>query len=936
MFDEAKCYDAAVFGGGLCGFAAARTLARRGAAVLLVERRPVLGWELTWAYHRVLGTPAGETAGWFAAAMTAAGGCRDGQLDPPIAELVLDREAAAAGMDVLLYAQHVAVSCREGRLTGVVLGTKAGELVVRARAVLDATENALLWRLAGGEAEPPEDPAARYALVLNNVSPDAATDVEGAAVRPAPWPGEAAVEFTVPDGDIRSARLALPDVLRAVREQAPVPDEALVTAVAVEPYPMSPWRSAKRDGPALNLIPAAPWRASTMFGGALSASQRLAIGDHAAGNTVHALAALMAPDPEEAAPQSQVAPPAHAADVVVCGGGTGGAFAAIAAARRQAKTLLLEAGTGLGGVGTGGGIHSYYHGVTGGLQDEADARLEELTPLFGPPDKTQGFHPWAKQVVLEQMAHEASLQVVYNTTITGVRTEHVPSALPARSDDRGERVRRITAVVAAGPDGNALYEASAFVDGTGDGDVAALAGASFTFGREADGLPHAYSLPAGRLSDDGTLRITNFDAGYCDPTDPVDMTRARRRALQHYWTDRFDAASRLLYIAPVLGLRNSRLVEGDYVLTFADEIAGRQFPDVVAYATSHFDNHGFDFENESDEAMLWVWMLGNWGRRFGCEIPYRCLLPRGIEGLLMACRALSITHDAHNQLRMQRDLQRVGEAAGIAAAMAAQRGSTPRELPIEDLQAELLQTGALGKPEPRQLPAPRQEADIHDASWVPPQPPARPAAEWAERLGTEDGPEAAWQLLRQGTDALPHLLDAAKSEAPACRFWAATALAMMRRPEAAPELRTALAGRRDSEREGRKTAPLWQGAMILLGRLGDRQAVPELCKVLTDSGGGLDTLIAAVRALGRIGDPAAAPAIEQMLERDDLPTERTLQVSVAAVGQVVEDSRWQLDLAGAEALAKLGTPRPDLIQRHLHDERALVRRYAQRLAEDGS
>ena len=940
MFDPTQCYDVAVLGGGLCGFAAARSLARRGARVALIERRPVLGWEATWAFHLELGDADGDTARWLAQAMTAAGGCRDGLLDAPIAEMVLDREAAAAGIDLLLYAQPVAVAREGDRLAGVVLGTKSGELVVRARAFIDATDNALVWRLAGGRAEPPERAVARQTLFLNGASEGAVAEPvalgdAGAAhslnLHPSIWPGEVAVAFGIGGCDIRVARRALPDVLRAVRERVPGVADATVTAVGNEPCPLAAWHIADPGGVvAENLFPAAPWGAAALAQGALTVSQRLGIGDEAAKAVHEALGSLPAPAAGQPVPHSRVEPPAREADVAVCGGGTGGALAAIAAARQGASTILIEQNTCLGGIGTGGGIHSYYHGVAGGLQDDVDARVAELAPLFGP---AVGFHPEAKKAALELLAHEAGVEILYGTTVTGVHAEPVPSELPARPGAGAEPAHRLRAVVAAGHEGNTTIRAKAFVDATGDGDVAAMAGASFTFGRAADGMPHAYSLPAGRLGKDGKLLLTNFDAGYCDPTDVIDMTRARRHALGHYWRGRFEADTRLTYIAPILGLRNSRQVEGDCRLTLADEIAGRKFPDVVGYAYSHFDNHGFDYENESDEAMLWVWLLGNWQRRIGCEIPYRALLPRGVEGLLVGCRALSLTHDAHNQLRMQRDLQRVGEVAGIAAAMAAARGVTPRGLPIEALQAALLESGALGPPERPKLPEPNAPAGLHDQSWLPPQPPALPAAEWAAKLGTDESQEATWALLRQGDDALPLVLDAAKSDKPATRFWASVALAMMGRAEAAPELRACVAERRSDAPEGLKTAPPWQSAMVLLGRIGDRQALPELCAALGDPEAGLDALIAAVRALGRIGDCAAAPAIEALVARTDLPAERVLQVSGAAVNAVVEDARWQIDLAAAEALARLGSPRPLLAERHTHDERALVRRHAQRVLQ---
>ncbi len=939
MFDPATGYDVAVLGGGLCGFAAARGLARSGARVVLVERRPVLGWEATWAFHTELGDARCEAARWLSEAMAAAIGARGGLVDPPVAEILLDGEAAAAGIDVVLYAQPVAVAVADGRLTGVLLGTKSGEVHLRARAFVDATDNALAWRLAGGEASPPASPAARHTRFLNRAPEGAVAEplpVGGAGaagrvdVRPTLWPGELAVAFAVGRCDVRVARLAVPEALRAARGQLPALGEAVVTAVGAEPYPLESWQVGAAPDAAANLFPAAPWAHSGFLAGAgLTVSQRLAIGEAAGAAVAEALASLPEPPADAPLPHSQVAPPAREADVVVCGGGTGGAIAAIAAARQGATTLLVEQGTCLGGVGTGGGIHSYYHGVAGGLQDDVDARVAALAPLFGP---ASGFHPEAKKVALEQLAAEAGVEVVYDTTVTDALTEAVPTELPAAAGSAGP-ARRLTAVVVAGPEGNATLRAKAFVDGTGDGDLAAMAGAAFTFGRAADGLPHAYSLPAGRLSDDGKLLITNFDAGYCDPTDVADMTRARRHALGHYRRPRYEAATRLVYIAPILGLRNSRQIVGDGRITLADEIAGRQFPDVVAYAFSHFDNHGSDYENESDEAMAWVWLLGNWRRRIGCEVPYRALLPRGVEGLVVGCRALSLTHDAHNQLRMQRDLQRVGEAAGTAAAMAAARGLTPRELPVGDLQAALLATGALGPREQPRLPEPQAEPAIHEASWLPPQPPALPAAQWAAQLGGEQAPQAAWQLIRRGDEALPLLLEAARADEPARRFWASAALAMLRRPEAAPELRAALVERRAESPEGRKTAPLWLSALVLLGRIGDREAVPALCQVLDDPEASLDALIAAVRALGRIGDPAAVPALEALVARDELPTRRELQISGAPVNPVVEDARWQLDLAAAEALARLATPRPDLAERHANDDRALVRRHALRIAE---
>jgi hypothetical protein len=411
------------------------------------------------------------------------------------------------------------------------------------------------------------------------------------------------------------------------------------------------------------------------------------------------------------------------------------------------------------------------------------------------------------------------------------------------------------------------------------------------------------------------------------------MTRARCVGLGHYRRRPFDADTRLLAVAPLLGLRNARQVIGDYQLTLADEIEGREFPDVIAYAYSHYDNHARDFENESDAAVFWVWALGQWRRHIGCEVPYRCLLPRGVEGLLVACRGISVTFDAHHQLRMQRDMQRIGEAAGIAAALAVRGGCTPRQVNMRALQAELAASGALGKPELRKLPAPAEAALVlHESAWKPAPPPARPVVELVQRLGTEDNADAVWRLVRTGPVAAPELLKVLRGEDPEKRYWAAVALAGMDRAEAGEELIRCLDARIEKPLDPRIGAPRWLAAVALLGRLRERRAVPAIAAVLHDASASLDARIAAVRALGRIGDASVAPQIESMLERTDLPAVRVLS-SASGRPVVEEDCRWQLDLATAQALAGLGRPRPDLARRHLDDPRLLVRRQASRVLE---
>ena len=935
----ADTYDVIVCGGGFSGVAAALTLRRAGFSCHIVEPRSALGWEATRAGMLDWTGDKSETGALFAELMTARGGLRHGRLDAPIAEVTLDELVENSGADLLLHARAVGAGTRDGSVLTVHIAAKATEFDVAARAIVDATRSGLVWTRTEGQITPPDTSDAVFTVFFSRCEPlpecvvrlGELGGVSGVVLRSGVWPGDLAAEFHAPAGSLIAARLALPDFLRALRASVAELADAIVTHTALETFPADFGRATFegfRHPEMANLFGAGPWIADDSFSPSPAALCRL--GEQVAGAVAAALPSLPAPE-RGSASTSMDRPPAHETDVLVVGGGTAGALAAIAAAQEGARVTLIEQGSCLGGIGCAGGIHSYYRGVPGGLQDEVDRRVEEIAPLFSGDGPCHGFHPEAKKVALEQMAAEAGVDIVYETCLTRVDAEPSPTRLPA---SRGARpVTRVRAAAGVGPQGAEAWNTSVIIDATGDGDAAALAGASFNFGRQGDGLPHAYSLSAGVIAPDRGMYGLNFDAGFCDPNDVADMTRARRRALEFYRQETYTEDDRVLYIAPLLGLRQSRQIVGDYQLTLADEIEGREFPDVIAYAMSHYDNHADDYENESDAAVFWVWALGQWRRPFGCEIPFRCLLPQGVEGLLVACRALSVTQDAHHQLRMQNDMQRIGEAAGAAAALAVRDGKTPREIEVAELQARLIASGALGKPERKELPAPGQvAAGLHEESWRPAAPPAAPAAELVERLEGEEAPDAAWSLLRYGSDAVPELLRALDSDKPDKRYTAAAVLAAMKRHEAAPELLRLLRERDMTQPESPRAAPRWVVAIPLLRMAGATEAAADIAGVIADPDAPLNALVAALRALGSLGDASVVQAILDMLDRPDLPSHRTFSRARPGHGSP-EYVRWQLDLAAADALARLGCPRPDIARRHLDDPRVLVRRHAQRILD---
>jgi hypothetical protein len=574
-----------------------------------------------------------------------------------------------------------------------------------------------------------------------------------------------------------------------------------------------------------------------------------------------------------------------------------------------------------------GAIHNYYHGLAGGIQDEVDARTAHISPLFCGKWDVSGFHPEAKKQVLHEMAREAGADVRFYTIVTGVRLQRDEVRRPADPGKaivlrRGDRREKLLGVLAASASGAIMYQAKAFIDCTGDGDVAAMSGAPFILGRENDNICHTYSQAAGRLdAKSGGLRHLNFDAGYVDPTDVEDMTRARRYAIQLYWQEPFTEDTRLLYIAPMLGVRQGRQIIGEYQLTLADEIAGRRFEDAVSFMQAHYDNHGYDYENESNEAILWVWVLGNWSKAIGCEVPYRCLLPRNVDGLLLASRALSLTYDAHHAFRMQRDTQRIGEVAGLAAVQAIRDGVEPRQIDVKKLQSVLRGRGLL---DDRCRPKPA----------IPEQQLRGLAGDTSADLDQANG--LAWLAVRNGQAGVPGLRDALASPDLKVRFKASAALACLEHKQGLSTLLKCVERRTADVPDGIRTVPLWQAAIPFLGIPGNRDAVPALVEVLRDLEAPMDALIASVRSLGRIGEAAAAKAVRGLLQRTDLPAKRALRAN-PGVSPVVEDARWQPVIAAAEAMGRLGAPADevrDILRPFLDDEKAYVQRYAHRVLRE--
>ena len=286
----------------------------------------------------------------------------------------------------------------------------------------------------------------------------------------------------------------------------------------------------------------------------------------------------------------------------------------------------------------------------------------------------------------------------------------------------------VTGVDAALRDGRAAFHARCVVDGTGDAEVAHFAGASWTLDEELQAITYHFRLgnvapgvtwkdlenqarQAMAAADENgsalpyggpwVIRLTDNEVSinatrvYANPLDPEDLTRAEQQARESMLTiseilrNGVDAlqASYIVSGATDLHVRESRKIVGEYVLTEDDIYSRRDFPDVIALGAWPVDIHptsGFVGVHPHKDNPPSPY-----------QIPYRCLVPGYIDGLLVAGRPISTTHRAHGSTRVPGTSMASGQAAGLAAALASRQKIAPRLIDTSALQSELEKQGAI-------------------------------------------------------------------------------------------------------------------------------------------------------------------------------------------------------------------------------------------------
>ena len=420
-------------------------------------------------------------------------------------------------------------------------------------------------------------------------------------------------------------------------------------------------------------------------------------------------------------------------DVMVCGGGPAGVAAAVAARRGGARVFLAEGFSCFGGMGTAARVPVFMQWGDGvrdlacGFGTRFRGRLRKAGAMCGP---SGAFDFEAVKREYDAVMVESGADFLFQTKVIDV----------IRDGDR------IACAVVAAPSGVWAVRAKVYVDATGNGDVAAQAGVPFERGdasghvmpssllsswagvdwerwsRERPQGPHPFAAELGRASADGVFKepdlhmtgLYRFPDGYAtanighvfglDATDDRSLTKGYlrgRESMKEYeryfrtYLKRGLENVRLVETAALMGVRESRRVVGDYVMTLDDYQKRAVFPDEIGRYAYPVDIHPSSADKAAYERHRAEFdRLYRYGKGESYGIPYRILCAKGLRNLLVAGRCVSTDQKVQASIRVMPACYLTGQAAGFAAALAADGAGDVRGFPVAALQRQLLEFGA--------------------------------------------------------------------------------------------------------------------------------------------------------------------------------------------------------------------------------------------------
>jgi hypothetical protein len=710
--------DIVIVGGSLAAVAAAVEASRRGAKVFLAAQEPYLGEDVCGTYRlwnndkSILNTDLGNKI------------FGKGLPTPMHVKHVLDNELINNNID-FLFSSYVTdiLSGENGQPAGVVIANRSGRQAIIAKTIIDATPRALAARLAGSQFKP--YPAGKQTFKFTVVGNDL-KELPGLSAKVYEEPvqikyassgkssGTAfsetdirykAIEYTL-DIDMKDNSYAsFAEAEQIVRDLTWDANQVESADLLFQNPPdklmgRNNWDNPDVDLEKISLEVFQPEEINNLFvlSGSAGLSEKAAenllepgrlirigerTGQYAAKITkempVPGNPVIIGERKDNSLPgdigeiMNEIRPSLHIDDifsektalpvldhydVVVMGGGTAGAPAGVGAAQHVVKTLVLEYLHGLGGMGTMGMIGKYYHGYRKGYTNIVDRGVKNMGP--DNPRKKKSLSEWVfdwKTEYFRKEIRNAGGDIWYGVLGIGAYVEN----------------GTVRGVVVATPEGKGVILAGTVIDSTGSADIAIAAGAGYSYTNGLSLAVQGAGLPFKNPGD----HYNNTDWTFINDSDILDVWRAFVVAKDKF-ENHYD-------IGKIPQTRERRRVIGDFTVGVLDVYNSRTYPDIISAHLSSFDTHGF-----TEAPFFSLKPPEHSGVDVLAFVPFRALLPKGLEGITVTGLGASAHRDAMPVIRMQPCLQNQGYAVGMAAAMAANNNTKIRYIDIKELQKELV------------------------------------------------------------------------------------------------------------------------------------------------------------------------------------------------------------------------------------------------------
>jgi hypothetical protein len=699
--------DVIIVGGTLAAVAAATAAARKGASVFLAAPEPYLGEDICgtyrfWAGQKATKTELGEKI--FGAGLPT----------PMHVKKTLDNELIDNKVS-FLYSSYVTdlISDSSGNPAGVVIANRSGRQAIKAKTIIDATTRGLVAGMAGAQFS--EYPSGKHEFTYIVVG-NQRKEIPGAKVKQLPQPVTVkdktyeALEYTFmlqmndnswksfcraeheardltwDPGQVDAGDLLFqvpPDFISGKeRWNRPTADDELISLSTFQPknterlFVLSGMADINRQAASEFLQPGGLiamgekiGEAAAKMAGEFSPSGPLKVKGFSAqqplpGDVGEILEGLR-PSLNLGDINAEVSslPVLGTYDVVVMGGGTAGAPAGVGASRHGANTLVLEYLHGLGGMGTMGMIGRYWDGYREGFTTEVDRGVTAIGQ--GHPRQKQRLDEWVFDWKTEYFRREirnAGGEVWFGVLGIGAYVHN----------------NTVKGVVVATPAGKGIVLAHTVIDSTGSADIAIAAGAAYEY---TDGLSVAVQgsgMPFKNPDD----HYNNTDWTFTSDTDMLDVWRTFIVAKDKF-ASQYD-------LGKLPQTRERRRMIGDYTVSVLDVYNHRTYPDTFSIHVSSFDTHGY-----TEDPFFSLRWPDERSKHITALVPFRALLPKGIEGIAVTGLGASAHRDAMPVIRMQPCLQNQGYSMGWAAVLAALNNQNIRDIDLKWLQNRLVEIKSL-------------------------------------------------------------------------------------------------------------------------------------------------------------------------------------------------------------------------------------------------